>query len=193
MKTSMSDSEFPERAGESKAATLNVFSLVAGAVILICSSGSFAQDAVSKSSSQQSDAAATRLPKMSTEESSQDIVVSFKVKPEERPPATRRIFVRSKSLLVRAAVVEDKLLKRPEFHQLGFVITREESDADLILELRHDLLTMYVFTVVDAKTQTVLIGGKLSSLGGTVAGKVARRFVKDMMLAGAPQVTFKRS
>jgi mRNA degradation ribonuclease J1/J2 len=100
--------------------------------------------------------------------------------------ATRRVFVRSKSLLVRAAVVEDKLLKRPEFKQLGFVITREESDADLIFELRHDLLTKYVFSVVDAKTQTLLASGKVSSLGGTVAGKIAKRFVKDMARTGTP-------
>ncbi len=64
--------------------------------------------------------------------------------------STRRVFVRSKSLLVRAAVVEDKLLKLPEF-TLGFAITRDESDADLILELRHDLLTKYVFSVVDLR------------------------------------------
>ena len=98
----------------------------------------------------------------------------------------RRVFVRSKSLLVRAAVVEDKLLKRPEFTQLGFVITRDESDADLIFELRHDLLTKYVFSVVDAKTQTLLASGKVSSLGGTVAGKVAKRFVRDMARLHTP-------
>jgi hypothetical protein len=100
--------------------------------------------------------------------------------------APRRVFVRSKSLLVRAAVVEDKLLKRPEFTQLGFVITRAESDADLVLELRHDLLTKYVFSVVDVKTQTVQASGKVSSLGGTVAGKVAKRFVKDMARMRTP-------
>ncbi|HEY6045723.1 MAG TPA: hypothetical protein VIU65_03915 [Pyrinomonadaceae bacterium] len=92
----------------------------------------------------------------------------------------RRVFVRSKSLLVRGAVVEDKLLKRPEFHELGFALTRDESDADLILELRHDLFTKYVFSVVDTRSQLVLLSGKLSSLGGTVAGKVARRFVKEI-------------
>src|SRR5437867_247796 len=59
----------------------------------------------------------------------------------EQRSSTRRVFVRSKSLLVRSAVVEDKLLKRAEFRQLGFSITRDESDADIILELRHDLLT----------------------------------------------------
>jgi hypothetical protein len=63
---------------------------------------------------------------------------------------------------------------------MGFVITRDPRDADLVLELRHDLLTMYVFTVVEVKTMNVIAGGKLSSLGGTVADKVAKRFVKEM-------------
>jgi hypothetical protein len=103
-------------------------------------------------------------------------------RPKSRPPeaATRRVLVRSKALLVRAAVLEEKLLKRPEFNQLRLVITRDESEADIILELRHDLLTKYVFTVVDTRTQTVLAGGKVSSLGGTVAGKVAKRFLKEL-------------
>jgi uncharacterized protein YycO len=92
----------------------------------------------------------------------------------------RRVFVRSKALLVRAAVVEEKLMKRPEFNQLGLAITRDESNADIILELRHDVLTKYVYSAVETKTQTVLAGGKVSSLGGTVAGKVAKRFVKQL-------------
>jgi len=95
-------------------------------------------------------------------------------------PASRRVFVRSMSLLVRGATVEEKLLKNSGFKRAGFVITRDRTEADLVLELRHDVLTMYVFTVVDARTQTVLAGGKLSSLGGTVADKVAKRFIKDM-------------
>lgn len=98
----------------------------------------------------------------------------------------RRVLVRSTALLVRAAVVEEKLLKRPEFSQLGLAITRDEADADIILELRHDLLTKYVFTIVDTRTQTVLAGGKVSSLGGTVAGKVAKRFVKEMARTRTP-------
>jgi hypothetical protein len=52
--------------------------------------------------------------------------------------------------------------------------------------LRHDLLTMYVFTVLEVKTQTVIAGGKLSSLGGTVADKVAKRFVKAISGTNQP-------
>ena len=107
--------------------------------------------------------------------------VSMRTATAERPaPAPRKVFVRSEALLVRAAVVEDKLMKRAEFNQLGLVLTRNEADADIILELRHDVLTKYVYSAVDTKTQTVIAGGKVSSLGGTVAGKVAKRFLKQL-------------
>ena len=99
---------------------------------------------------------------------------------ERAASAPRRVFVRSEALLVRAAVVEDKLMKRAEFNQLGLVLTRNEADADIILELRHDVLTKYVYSALDAKTQNVIAGGKVSSLGGTVAGKVAKRFLKQL-------------
>jgi hypothetical protein len=89
-------------------------------------------------------------------------------------------------LLVSAAVVEDKLLKRPEFQQRGFAVTRDVDDADLIIELRHDLLTKYVFTIIDVKSRTVVAGGKLSSLGGTVAEKVAKRFIKEINAVSQP-------
>ena len=97
-----------------------------------------------------------------------------------RTTAQRKVFVRSKALLVKASVVEDKLMKRSEFAQMGLVLTRDEADADIILELRHDILTKYVYSAVDAHTQVVLAGGKVSSLGGTVGGKVAKRFLKQL-------------
>jgi hypothetical protein len=104
---------------------------------------------------------------------------AFSAAPRNAAP-TRRVFVRSEALLVRASVVEDKLMKRAEFNQLGLALTRNEGDADIILELRHDVLTKYIYSAVDAKTQTVIAGGKVSSLGGTVAGKVAKRFLKQV-------------
>jgi len=154
------------------------------AFVAICSDAGLAQDPVSKSLPQPGDTAATRQRRTSSE--SEDAVIVFGARTETPLKAGRRVFVRSTSLLVRGAVVEDKLLKRPEFQQLGFVITREWSEADLIIELRHDLFTKYVFSVIDAKTQLVLASGKLSSVGGTVAGKVAKRFVKEMMKLPKP-------
>jgi hypothetical protein len=93
------------------------------------------------------------------------------------------IFVRSHSILVGQSVIESKLRKRKEFQQLGIMITRDPDAADLILEVKHDILTKYVFTAIDPWTNIVVASGKLSSLGGTVAGKVAKRFMKQVMKA----------
>ena len=97
--------------------------------------------------------------------------------------SARFVFVKSESLLVGQSVIESKLRKRREFQQLGLMITRDVLMADLILEVKHDVLTKYVFTAVDPHTNVVVASGKLSSLGGTVAGKVAKRFMKQVMLA----------
>jgi len=97
--------------------------------------------------------------------------------------AAKSIYVTSSSLLVGSSVVEDKLQKRPEFSQLGLVITRDLDSADLILQLDHDLFTKYVYTVTDRRTAILVAAGKLSSLGGTVAGKVAKRFLEQVQEA----------
>ncbi len=103
--------------------------------------------------------------------------------------SARLIYVKSSSLLVGNSVIEEKLQKRAEFSQMGLVITRDPDAADLILEVHHDRLTKYVYTTVDPKHNIVVAGGKLSSLGGTVAGKVAKRFLKQVMKARAAAPT----
>lgn len=99
--------------------------------------------------------------------------------------SARLIYVKSSSLLVGSSVVEEKLQQRAEFSQLGLVITRDPAVADLILEVHHDVLTKYVYTAIDPRANIVVASGKLSSLGGTVAGKVAKRFLKAILKARA--------
>jgi len=99
--------------------------------------------------------------------------------------SAKLIYVKSSSLLVGVSVIEEKLQRRPEFSQMGLVITRDPEAADVILELHHDILTKYVYTAIDRRTNVVVASGKLSSLGGTVAGKVAKRFLKQVMQARA--------
>jgi hypothetical protein len=159
--------------------------LIAGVVIAASAAAATAQTAI-VTGTQQPAEARTRQRRSTTEEPRDEGEAAAIV---ERPATThkeRRVFVRSTSLLVRAAVVEDKLLKQPEFHQLGFVLTRDEAEADFILELRHDLFTKYVFSVVETRDWLVVASGKLSSVGGTVGGKVARRFVKEMSQPTGP-------
>lgn len=93
------------------------------------------------------------------------------------------IYVKSHSSLVGVSVIEEKLQKRPEFSQMGLAITRDIESADVILEVHHDILTKYVYSAIDKRTNMLLASGKLSSLGGTVAGKVAKKFLKQVMQA----------
>ena len=105
--------------------------------------------------------------------------------------SAKLIYVKSSSLLVGNSVIEEKLQQRAEFSQMGLVITRDPEAADLILEVHHDVLTKYVYTAIDPKFNIVVASGKLSSLGGTVAGKVAKRFLRQMMQARATAPTTK--
>lgn len=105
--------------------------------------------------------------------------------PSEALRSAKMIFVRSSSILVRPPVIEEKLQSRKEFAQLGLVITRDYEEADLILIVQHDLFTKYVYTAMHKDTGIVVASGKLSSLGGTVAGKVAKRFLKQIVKARA--------
>ena len=116
---------------------------------------------------------------------------------EKKPPYTgeseavvalrsaRYIYVKSSSVLVGVSVIEEKLQKRAEFSRMGLVITRDGAAADLMLEVDHDVFTKYVYTAIDSKRKIVVASGKLSSLGGTVADKVAKRFLKQVMQARA--------
>lgn len=97
--------------------------------------------------------------------------------------SAKMIHVRSTSLLVGVPVIEAKLQKRSEFAQLCLVITRDVEEADLILVVEHDVFTKYTYTAIDKDTDIVVASGKLSSLGGTVAGKVAKRFLKQVVKA----------
>jgi hypothetical protein len=40
--------------------------------------------------------------------------------------------------------------------------------------------TTFVYTVIDPRTDIVVLTGKLSSLGGTLATKIAKRLVEQM-------------
>lgn len=97
--------------------------------------------------------------------------------------SARVIYVNSQSALVTSDDIENKLRKHPDFQRLGLVVTRQPADADLILEVRRSVLTKFVFTAIEPETLIVVASGKLSSLGGTVDGKVAKLFMKQLVAA----------
>ena len=103
--------------------------------------------------------------------------------PKEILRSVRYIYVRSLSEFVRSEDIENKLRRHPDFQRYGMLITRMEADADLILEVRRSVLTKFVFTAIGPRTLIVAASGKLSSLGGTVDGKVAKLFMKQLVTA----------
>lgn len=107
---------------------------------------------------------------------SQDKAVS--PSPNDTLRSAQIIFIHSKSVLLKSAALEEALLNRTEFQQWEMVITRNEMDADLIIEVkRKSFSNLFVYSVIDPKTSRVLMGGKIGSLGGSVEGQIADGFI----------------
>ncbi|HEX8847488.1 MAG TPA: hypothetical protein VF791_22790 [Pyrinomonadaceae bacterium] len=112
--------------------------------------------------------------------------VSDSVSAPVTDPATilrnaKLIYIRKKSVYFKAPELENELRKRPEFARWGLAITRNEADADLIIEVgRKVFTTRFVYTVIDPRTYIVVLSGKLSSLGGTLTTKIAKRLIEQM-------------
>ena len=105
-------------------------------------------------------------------------------RPQSADPATilrkaRFVFVRSDSAFVSGREVEDSLRKRKEFQAWGMVVTRNEADADLVIEItRKPLTRRFTFSVIDPRTMEVVASGKTRSVifGKKIANKVAEKF-----------------
>ena len=91
----------------------------------------------------------------------------------------RFVLVRSDSAFVSGREVEDSLRKRKEFRAWGMVITRNEAQADLIIEItRKPLTRRFTFSVLDPRTQGVVTSGKTRSVlfGKKIPNKIAEKF-----------------
>ncbi|HYY59075.1 MAG TPA: hypothetical protein VE842_17225 [Pyrinomonadaceae bacterium] len=95
--------------------------------------------------------------------------------------SARTIFIRTETIFFKPATLENALLKRAEFQAWGLAISRVEWDADLIIEVDRKLFTTrFVYSVIDRRTSMVVASGKISSIGGTVEGKISDSFIKRM-------------
>ena len=91
----------------------------------------------------------------------------------------RFVMVRSDSAFVSGREVEDSLRKRKEFRAWGMVITRDEAQADLIIEItRRPLTRRFTFSVLDPRTSGVVTSGKTRSVlfGKKIPNKIAEKF-----------------
>jgi hypothetical protein len=113
--------------------------------------------------------------------------IAYQHDPAARPSpievlrSAQTIFIRTKSSYFKPAALEQELLDRSEVQIWGLIISREEVHADLIIEVDRKLFTnKFVYSVLDPRTNTVLISGKIGSLGGTVEEQIANGFVKRL-------------
>ena len=89
-----------------------------------------------------------------------------------------------RSAYFKASTLENSLLQQDDFQQWGIVITRDENDADLIIEVgRKVFTTSFIFSVIDPRHKRVVASGRVNSIGGTVEGKITDSFMKKMRSA----------
>jgi hypothetical protein len=109
--------------------------------------------------------------------------------PNDALRSAQTIFIRSKSVYFKASTLENSLLQQDEFQQWGLVITREESDADLIIEVgRKAFTTSFIYSVIDPRNKRVVASGRVNSIGGTVEGKITDSFMKKLRAVRQPPV-----
>lgn len=100
--------------------------------------------------------------------------------------AARLLYVHSRTVLVKSEVIVSELQKRPELPQAGLFLTEDASAADLRMEVRRsNFTTEYPYVVIDARTQIVVASGKVNSLFGTAAAKIAKGFARQLQKARA--------
>jgi hypothetical protein len=101
--------------------------------------------------------------------------------------AARLLYVHSQTGLVKSEVIESELQKRSELQQAGLLLTRDPNAADLRMEVRRSIFTTeYPYVVINTKTQIVVASGKVNSLFGTAAAKIAKGFAKQLKKARNP-------
>jgi len=109
--------------------------------------------------------------------------------PNEVLRSAQIIFVRSKSVYFKSETLENSLLQQEEFQQWGLVITRDENDADLIIEVGRKVFTSsFIYSVLDPRNKRVVASGRVNSIGGTVEGKITDSFMKKLRTVRQPQV-----
>src|SRR6185369_10475211 len=101
--------------------------------------------------------------------------------------SARTIFVHSRTGLVKSEVIESELQKRDDFQRSGLLLTKDQRAADLTIEVRRaNFTTEYPYVVIDSRTKVIVASGKVNSLFGTAADKIAKGFMKQWERARTP-------
>ena len=104
---------------------------------------------------------------------------SAKPDPAELIRAAKTIHIRSKTIYLRAKLLEDELLKQPDFQGLGLKIVSDPKDADLVVDVTLPFLSWtWTYVVTHQGSNTQLANGKIREI---TAGPASIRLAKDMI------------
>ena len=77
-------------------------------------------------------------------------------------------------------MMENALMKKPEFEKWELAIIKEYKNADIIISVEHQLFTFdYRFTMTDRQTNIVLATGKVTVWDGQIA---SRKFAQQIIV-----------
>ena len=102
--------------------------------------------------------------------------------------AARTIHIRSKTIYLKPKLLEDELLKLPDFKEMGLKITGDPKEADLVMEVTLPFLTwMWTYVVTHQASNTPIANGKIREItAGTASPKLARDLVTSLQALRAP-------
>jgi hypothetical protein len=80
---------------------------------------------------------------------------------------------------LKVQLLEEQLLKRPEFQSLGLSVVRDRGAADLAVEIDRPVFTFtFTFSVTDPRTSVVVASGKVIAWDGNLA---APQIAKELL------------
>ncbi len=99
--------------------------------------------------------------------------------PAELTRAARTIHVRSKTIFLTPKLLEDELLKQPDFQALGLTIVSADTDADLVVDVTLPFLSWtWTYVVTHRTSNTQLANGKIREI---TAGLASPKLAKDLI------------
>jgi hypothetical protein len=100
----------------------------------------------------------------------------------------RSFYVVTDTFYMKREALESSLLGQAEFKAWDLQITGREELADMVVRVdRVPFSNHFSYTVTDRLTDTIVMAGKVDSLGGTVYGQIAKEIVEKMVrLRGDP-------
>ena len=93
----------------------------------------------------------------------------------------RSFYIESDTIFMKREQLESSLLGQPDFKAWNLQVTNRKNLADLWVEVKRIPLTgVFMYTVTDRATETVVISGEVHQLEGFVHASVAREIMEKM-------------